>query len=358
MGFLGNLLGTNSLNHSFNYTPSTASYTPNNAMNQSISNLNQNASSQFNMQRNMYNQAQDLMEGRGSIMEAWQNQLSERMANQTASQSMQMNKQLAQRGMGTGGLANLVNAGMQNRAGEQLSQGMVGLMGQGAQMGQGMMQSSIQLGGLGMQGLQGAGSLASQQDQRALQQAMFNVQQQNEQRQYTMTSRYNQAAGNRAARGEFAGNVMGAAGTAATAKAMMLCIPKGTEIDTSKGKVKIEQLKAGDKVLGFNGKEVTINQKHEYKENPDLNRFLEITFDDDSKVNLCDMHKIDGKRSKDYIVGNKINDKTIKNIKWYGGVKTSYDLLTDDKGYSISGIPVNSMIEELVYTAYKIKEAA
>ena len=61
---------------------------------------------------------------------------------------------------------------------------------------------------------------------------------------------------------------------------------------------------------------------------------------------------------KFYIVGNKINNKTIKDIRWYGGVKTSYDLLTDDKGYRISGIPVNSMIEELMHTAYKIKEAA
>ena len=358
MGFIGNLLGTNKLNHSFNYTPSTASYSPNNAMNTTMNSMNQFSNTQMGLQRQTFNQAQDMMRGEGQVMDAWKNQLAESMANQTATQSMQMNKQLAQRGMGTGGLANLVNAGMQNRAGEQLSQGMVGLMGQSAQMGQNMMQNSMQLGQLGFQGLQGRGQLASQIDQRALQQAMFNAQQQNEQRQYTMTSRYNQAAGNRAARGEFMGNVMGAAGAAASAKAVMLCIPKGTKIDTSKGKVKIEKLKAGDKVLGFNGKEVTINQKHEYKENPDLNRFLEITFDDDSKVNLCDMHKIDDKRSKDYVVGNKINNKTIKDIRWYGGVKTSYDLLTDDKGYSISGIPVNSMIEELMYTAYKIKEAA
>tara|TARA_Y100000361_G_C11130050_1_gene328350 strand:+ start:195 stop:1028 length:834 start_codon:yes stop_codon:yes gene_type:complete len=208
MGFLGNLLGTNSLNHNFNYTPSTASYTPNNAVNQSMANLN-------NASRNMMSQAQDLMEGRGTIMEAYQNQLSERMANQTAAQSMQMNKQLAQRGMGTGGLANLVNAGMQNRAGEQLSQGMVGLMGQGAQMGQSLM-------GMGMQGFGQASQLASQTDQRALQQAMFNAQQQNEQRQYTMTSRYNQSAGNRAARGEFAGNVIGAAGSIAASAAPFL----------------------------------------------------------------------------------------------------------------------------------------
>ena len=219
MGFIGNLLGTNKLNHSFNYTPSTASYSPNNAMNTTMNSMNQFSNTQMELQRQTFNQAQDMMRGEGQVMDAWKNQLAESMANQTATQSMQMNNQLAQRGMGTGGLANLVNAGMQNRAGEQLSQGMVGLMGQSAQMGQNMMQNSMQLGQLGFQGLHGRGQLASQIDQRALQQAMFNAQQQNEQRQYTMTSKYNQAAGNRAARGEFVGNVLGAAGSAAGAYA-------------------------------------------------------------------------------------------------------------------------------------------
>ena len=87
-----------------------------------------------------------------------------------------------------------------------------------------------------------------------------------------------------------------------------------------------------------------------------------ITIKDDSKVNLCDMHKIDGKRSKDYVVGNKINNKTIKDIKWYGGVERSYDLLTshdlsiEDTGYRISGVPVNSMIEELAQIMNLLKE--
>lgn len=358
MGWLSNQLGTNKLNMNFNYTPSTASYSPNNLMSQSVGNLNQAAQGQMNIQRSMMSQGQDMMAGKGAVMDAWKQQLQQGVASQTAAQGRGMDRQLAARGMGGGGLANLVSAGMQNRGGEQVAQGMVGLMGRGAQMGQGMMGMGLQAGGQGIGAFGQAGQLSSQMDQRALQSAMFNAQQQNEQRQYTMTSRYNQAAGNRAAKGNFMGNVLGAAGAAASAKTAFLCIPEGTKIDTSKGKVKIEKLKAGDKVLGFNGKEVTINQKHEYKENPDLNRFLEITFDDNSKVNLCDMHKLDGKRSKDYVVGNKINNKTIKDITWYGGVKTSYDLLTDDKGYSISGVPVNSMIEELMYVAYKIKEAA
>jgi hypothetical protein len=52
------------------------------------------------------------------------------------------------------------------------------------------------------------------------------------------------------------------------------------------------------------------------------------------------MHKIKGKRAKDITEG--VASKEI-----YGGVKFSYDLLTEDAGYRIDGIPVNSMIEEM-----------
>ena len=40
--------------------------------------------------------------------------------------------------------------------------------------------------------------------------------------------------------------------------------------------------------------------------------------------------------------------KEIVHIKWYKGVNTSYDLLTEDKGYRISGVPVDSMIPEMM----------
>ena len=99
-------------------------------------------------------------------------------------------------------------------------------------------------------------------------------------------------------------------------------------------------------------------QKHEYKENPEMKRFLEITFDDRDTVNLCDMHKLNGTRSKYYNVGDMINGKEIVKIKWYDGVKRSYDLLTEDYGYRISGVPVNSMVEEMMKLVNLIKEVS
>lgn len=149
-----------------------------------------------------------------------------------------------------------------------------------------------------------------------------------------------------------------AAAEAAAAKALIICLPEGTKIDTSEGKVKVEDIKAGDKITGYNGAETEVLQKHEYKENPEAERFLEITFEDNSTVDLCDMHRIKDIRAKDYNVGDTVEDKVIKEIKWYGGVSTSYDLLTNDKGYKVSGVSVNSMIEELMELAYLLKKAA
>ncbi len=142
------------------------------------------------------------------------------------------------------------------------------------------------------------------------------------------------------------------------AKGMNLCIPKRTKIDTPNGRIFIENLKAGDEVIGYNGNPVFITQKHEYKENPELIRFLKIFFDDGKIVDLCDMHRLVDKRSKEYNVGDIVNGNRIVDIKWYGGVEKSYDLLTEDKGYRMSGIPVNSMIIELMAleTALRFKD--
>ena len=141
------------------------------------------------------------------------------------------------------------------------------------------------------------------------------------------------------------GSVISAAGMA---KMGMACIPKGVKIDCVNDKVLIENIKPGDIVIGYSGKPVKVLQKHEYLEDPTKERFYEITFDNECVANLCDMHKIKGERAKDIT-------KNVKSKRIYGGVEFSYDLLTEDEGYMIDGIPVNSMIEELAEEVVKIK---
>ena len=145
-------------------------------------------------------------------------------------------------------------------------------------------------------------------------------------------------------------------GGVAVAKIVLACIPEGTKIDTPDGSIPIEDLKSGDIINGYGSKPVTITQKHEYKENPEPKRFLKIYFDDGDTIDLCDMHRIKGVRSREYNVGDSINGKQIINIKWYNGVTRSYDLLTEDKGYRISGVPVDSMIEEMNTMISLLKE--
>ena len=310
------------------------------------------ANRQFgNLSNTMGGLAQGFLSGQSPILQQQREQMMQGIGDMTSQQGVAQNRMLAQRGMGGGGMRAGLNTGAQGAAGEQMRKGLLGIAGQGMQQGVGMLRQMYgQTGQMAMQG-----------EQNALQAALANQAARNQQQQFTLTGDYNAAMARNQASGDMFSNVLGAGanivGTAASAKAYMMCIPEGTKIDTTEDNINIEKLKAGDEVIGYDGTSTTILQKHEYKENPDSNRFLEITLNDDSKINLCDMHRIEGKRSKDYHIGDNIVDKTITDIREYGGVTRSYDLLTSDKGYQISEIPINSMIEELASETKKLQEA-
>ena len=109
----------------------------------------------------------------------------------------------------------------------------------------------------------------------------------------------------------------------------------------------IRDIQVGQMVVGYNGERVRVMQKHEYLEDPTQNRFLHITFDDGAEVDLCDKHKVGGVRSGDLKIGDTVGERKVIDIIKFADVHTSYDLLTEDLGYQINGVPVNSMIEEL-----------
>lgn len=137
------------------------------------------------------------------------------------------------------------------------------------------------------------------------------------------------------------------------AKLTYACIPEGTEIDTPSGPRRIEDLRAGDSVIGYSGKPVRVLQIHGYLENPHPKRFHRVAFTNGSVVELCDQHRIAGTRALQIEVGDTIGGVSVQSNETYAGVSRSYDLLTEDEGYRIQGIPVNSMIEELVGTAQR-----
>ena len=142
------------------------------------------------------------------------------------------------------------------------------------------------------------------------------------------------------------GGLVGAALPYAGVKMMFACIPERTRVDTPSGPRAIEKLEPGDSVIGFTGKPQRILQKHCYLENPQT-VFLRITFADGAVVQLCKMHRLAGIRAREIQISQTIAGRKVTAVESWQGETRSYDLLTEDAGYQIQGIPVNSMIEEM-----------
>ena len=223
-------------------------------------------------------------------------------------------------------------------AADQQSQIMQGAAAQQAMImgGAADQQSMIMGGAADLQGLQFQGATQARALEYEKQQAM-------------VAARSGQYASARQAQQDAGSGFGQVAGFALKAKIAFVCIPKGEKIDIPDGLRKnIEDIRPGDIVIGYSGKPVKVLQKHEYLENPDVKRFYEIEFKHGVKINVCDKHKVKGIAAEDIL-----EDVVSKNI--YDGVNFSYDLLTEDSGYKINGISVNSMIEELAELTTKLK---
>lgn len=142
-------------------------------------------------------------------------------------------------------------------------------------------------------------------------------------------------------------------------KLMFKCLPEGEEIDTPEGPRAVESLRPGDIVIGFKGEPVKVLQIQGYAEDDEAEEFMTVEFVDGATVELCEKHRIHGVRAKNLEIGDQLKSgHVVKSITKYGGVERSYDILTEDKGYQINGVPVNSMIEEMYEAGHqgKIKE--
>ena len=125
-------------------------------------------------------------------------------------------------------------------------------------------------------------------------------------------------------------------------------------IDTPTGRAAVESLRAGDLVIGYDGDPVKIQQIHGYLEDSKETDFFRVEFSNGEAVDLCGMHRIGGIRAKALSKGTVVSGGyEVVEITTYRGVERSYDLLTEDTGYRIGEIPVNSMIEEMIAAAKK-----
>ncbi len=163
--FLSKALGMNSLNMNFNYNPTLANVPG----------------------MNFGNIANQMLTGQGSFMDA-QRQAGAGQIQDAAYNAMnQQNMALAQRGIGSGSLRNLLDATSTAQAGEATSRFNLGLADR-------------------------AFNQAGQFANLGLQQSLANQQAQNRATEFALTNEYNQAAANRAQRASLFGNVMTLAG--------------------------------------------------------------------------------------------------------------------------------------------------
>ncbi|MDB4354028.1 Hint domain-containing protein [Akkermansiaceae bacterium] len=125
------------------------------------------------------------------------------------------------------------------------------------------------------------------------------------------------------------------------------CLPEGTFIDGPEGPVPVEDLRAGDRVIGYEGEVVVISQHHQYLEDASQVRHLKVVFEGGEEVQLSPRHRIGGIPAGALTPGSQVGAHVVARVESVGGVSRSFDLLTSDAGYQIGGIPVNSMIGEM-----------
>ena len=129
----------------------------------------------------------------------------------------------------------------------------------------------------------------------------------------------------------------------------------GTQcIDTPNGPKPVKDLKGGDAVIGYNGEEAFIVQACSWNQDP-TRTFLTITREDGSAFTVCDDHKILGIPAMEWAEGADMAGSRIKSITASSGLLTSYDIMTNQGGYQIAGVPVNSMIPEIIRLAARFE---
>jgi len=161
------------------------------------------------------------------------------------------------------------------------------------------------------------------------------------------------AAGTSAAKTAAGGQAAGAIGGVIVAKIMFSCMPGDQCIDTPSGPKAVKDLKGGDAVIGYDGEEAVIVQACSWNQDP-TRTFLTITREDGSAFTVCDTHKILGIPAMEWAEGADMGGSRIKSITASNGLLTSYDILTNQGGYRIAGVPVNSMIPEMSMMAARL----
>ena len=219
-GFLG--LGPQALDQDFSFNLSKPKYSTNPDLLEAIQNLNQQGGTLNALGKRTAGAGDEFMQQYRQMLDPrsaynrGQYSLLRGQVGDTASDVISgMNRSMAARGIGGGGLSSLLGGAQMNRAGEQVRQGMQGIQQQS-------LAGAGQFGQLGVNAFTGAGNIYGTAgnmysqaggfgegiDTRTLQNQQFNADQQNTYNQYLKRANYNQDVQNMNAGSSFNNSLM------------------------------------------------------------------------------------------------------------------------------------------------------
>jgi hypothetical protein len=204
------------INQNFSFDLQSSNYSANPNLLKSINNLNTTGRRLGQLGSQFTQSYQDMLNPDSSLNQRMFNQLRSQVGDVNAQTNRNMNQALASRGVGNGGMSNLLGSINMNRSGEQVRQGIGGILNQNTNAAQGF--GNLAMGALGQQaGAYGqAGQFGSTIDARTLQNDQFNANNQNQYNQMLNMANYNQQVQNQNAQGSFTNSLLGLAGGAAS----------------------------------------------------------------------------------------------------------------------------------------------
>lgn len=124
-------------------------------------------------------------------------------------------------------------------------------------------------------------------------------------------------------------------------------IPEGVKVDTPVGDVAVENIKPGMRVTGFDGSPVLVVHVRQYLEDPTEKRFIEIALANGKTFSVSDQHRVDERAVSDFHPGDTAGAQEVRSVTRYSGVRRSYELCTEDRGYRLAGVPVHSRLTDM-----------
>ena len=221
MSWFSDMMGTSSINQNFNYDPSTTDVSGGNQWTyQGLTGLGTSSQNLLDMAGDSWDQSKQFMDPNSDYYNKRRGFMREDISSGIDTMNRNINEQLSSRGVGGGGIRNMLSAVNRSQIGEDVRRGSTEMYDRGIGMAANFQNQAI--GATGQ-----AGQLYGQQGQiggtiqdRLLQQSMNNSNAQNQAKEFGITGSYNQQLENRQRQSSFVNNLIGSAASIGTAAFM------------------------------------------------------------------------------------------------------------------------------------------